>query len=143
MQTLHTDPNLVILCQINSHKFQLCLIQYISLLFLFSFLSRYSKTFLPKHMCVCIHAAPLYIFLLFDTWKFSIHGFSWWWPYNHLNHSCGISEHLKCSRQGSLHISERKAATNTELLEKGQILMEKYKCYLRIVLHLYIKNVCT
>lgn len=88
------------------------------------FLKASSQVYVCVHMCAHTHA-PLYIFLLFDylevqyTWLFLVMTLYIIWI------TVGISEHLKCSRQGSLHISERKAATNTELYwKRSQILME-------------------
>lgn len=109
-------------------------------------LSRYSKTFFPS-ICVCAHThAPLYIFLLFDTWKFSIHGFSWWWPYKSFESQLVFLNIWNAHGRKPSHFW-KKAATNTELYwKRSQILMENInviKNSLAFILRIFLYLIAT
>lgn len=141
MQTLHTDPNLVILCQINSHKFQLCLIQYISLLFLLLFCLAILKPSSQVYVCVHIHM-HLYIFFFCLTLGNSVYmAFLGDDLINHLNHSWYFWTFEMLTARKPAHFWKKGCHKYWTLLEKEPDSNGKYKCYLRIVLHLYIKNI--
>lgn len=76
-------------------------------------------------MCVCMHIRISLYFPSVWLLENSVYmAFLGWWPYKSFESQL-VFEHLKCSRQGSLHISERKAVTNTELYwKRSQMLME-------------------